>query len=498
MLHAIDRLTPYLLDLGLSASALFFLIILAMVLCRQPTRRRVWARSGLISSLLLPVLVSLNPGPRLDVSVALRPLIRPSIVASAPAMLPWPSSGSTMLLWLGRGAGIGYLVGSAGFLGWWLLGRWGVRFVVNHSVPPSDETADGFDAIPSRGVLPRPRLRVSTRVGRPVLAGFWRTTILIPPTLDRPEARAGLLLSLEHELAHARSADPFFLWIGGLAQALWFGIPPFWWIREQVRLDQEFLADREALGDRGVHAYASSLVEMAKAGVVGDEPGGLDLRRGGGDVGPPSADARSPLFQRILMLIKNPYPIEQAPPPGLVWSAGLATLALTCSASFLTLGFRDDAASWPNRAAVALAPFHMRRLDLPASGPSAEPFRLRYRLGEAFTLDAEVFATGVELQQLRIQEHALGSLQRLPDVLFDEPAWHPIRIVRSNSKESVWVDGIKIADRIPVRDRTSWISLQALPDRPTEFREILVRPVQATVDPLDDPEPVPTLPRMPN
>lgn len=498
MLTALDRLIPFLADLGLAASTLFFLIVLAMVLCRQPTRRRVWARSGLISSLLLPALISLNPGPRLDVSAALRPLIRPSNVRSALDSLPVPEMGAARRVWTGRAIGVGYLLGSAGFLGWWLMGRWGVRFVVGHSVPPSDEAEAAFEAIPYRGLLPRPRLRVSARVGRPVLAGFWRTTILIPPTLDLPEEEPNLIVSLEHELAHAASADPFFLWINGLAQALWFGIPPFWWIREQVRLDQEFLADREAAGARGAAAYASSLLDLARAGGIGAEPEGESGPRGRRVAEPVHAGATSPLFLRILMLIRNPFPIEDAAPRGLTWVAGGASLAVTIALSCLTLGFWDDAESWPGTAPGATTPFLMKSLDLPPAGEAAEPFQVRYRLGDAFTLDAEVFSTAGELQDLRILEHSLGSLQGLTEVIFDEAAWHRVRIMRSHGHESVWVDDAKVADRVPIRDRSSWISVRPLPDRPTSYRNIAVRPLQSGVDAHDLAQPSPAALGMPN
>ena len=51
-----------------------------------------------------------------------------------------------------------------------------------------------------------------------------------------------------------------------LAQAIWFFLPPIWWIRDQMKLDQEFLADRGAVEQFGTSGrYASTLVDLASS-----------------------------------------------------------------------------------------------------------------------------------------------------------------------------------------------------------------------------------------
>ena len=112
---------------------------------------------------------------------------------------------------------------------------------------------------------PRPNLRVSSGVQRPVLVGLFRTTILIPSHYDEPEASPEFLkLSLLHELAHAEQSDPWFGTIASLAQSVWFFLPHVWWLRSQLIMDQEFMADNAASLRYGTSSrYAASLLSLA-------------------------------------------------------------------------------------------------------------------------------------------------------------------------------------------------------------------------------------------
>src|SRR3954464_4279492 len=62
----IDRLGMLVLDASLGATLLVGSIALAMVGCRQPSRRVGLARAAIIGSLALFPLVALSPLPRLD------------------------------------------------------------------------------------------------------------------------------------------------------------------------------------------------------------------------------------------------------------------------------------------------------------------------------------------------------------------------------------------------------------------------------------------------
>ena len=115
--------------------------------------------------------------------------------------------------------------------------------------------------------LPFPPLRVSARINRPVLVGLFRTFILIPPAYNEEGFdKESLKLILLHELAHAAQGDTYFHAAASLAQSLWFFLPFLWWLRTQLRIDQEFLADQRVVMLTGSPAgYATRLVTLATA-----------------------------------------------------------------------------------------------------------------------------------------------------------------------------------------------------------------------------------------
>jgi hypothetical protein len=69
-----------------------------------------------------------------------------------------------------------------------------------------------------------------------------------------------------HELAHLHRGDAWTgLWFG-LGQAVFFPLPWFWWLRRQVGLCQEYLADAAAAGLAArVEDYAEFLVSLSRA-----------------------------------------------------------------------------------------------------------------------------------------------------------------------------------------------------------------------------------------
>src|SRR5262249_11389153 len=159
----------------------------------------------------------------------------------------WPLS----RLWTGRVLTALYLGGAAAGLALFLLGCWGLVWITSQSTEPSPTAVALYQALPFDPAGPRPPLRIGTPVPRALLVGAFRQTILVPAELDDVHASDQLKLSLLHELAHSESSDYWFSVAGSLAQAFWFFLPPLWWIRAQMRLDHEFLADRRAAREFG-------------------------------------------------------------------------------------------------------------------------------------------------------------------------------------------------------------------------------------------------------
>ena len=247
--------------------------MLAMLVCRQPTRRLLIARVALLASLAMIPLVALVPLPRLDLlDTLVQSDLVPSVVdprdSSKPGVsgrpdraamhdvslrssridLPRQAAGNGR--WLPRSLTLIDLACVGTGMAWLLLGVLGSALAdppfTCRRRPPTQKI---FDRL-SPTTWPddaRPALRCQSRVQHPVVVGFLHPTILIPPALDEPGGDPELLrLSLLHEIAHADQWDPWFGTIASLAQTVWFFLPQIWWLRSQLLIDQEFLADRSA------------------------------------------------------------------------------------------------------------------------------------------------------------------------------------------------------------------------------------------------------------
>lgn len=505
-----DRCVAAGLDAALAAALLTGLSALAMILCRQPARRRTWGRLGLLASLLLLPLALFSPIPKIDLrhptasfwvldphfeprdlevaadpatSPPDRPAAAPGSVAPAGRPprrldLPWRTA-------IGRALLVAYGCGLVLGLGRLLLGVAGWSYWVRNASRASARSVELLGSLPFEGGARRPRVLVSDRTGRPVLVGFVGSTILIPPELDRPGLEAKLRLGLLHELAHAEVGDHRWSLVATLAQAVWFFLPQTWWIRGQLRLDAEFLADHRAVGYFGTsYNYAESLVSLAidptagasSAGGPAPEPirGGLatlpEPHRGG--------SLASSLLQRVQMLLKCPFEVEASPPR--LWSAAVGGIFVgwTLAASCLSLQDWCDRSEGLARASVteAVRAFHLAELVIAPHRLDGRPFALRFRLPERFRMVCEVMAEPAELVRLEILGYRLGPTFASEPTLAPvaaSSAWRQVEITREpGGVEAVQVDGNQlVAPHRPVK-LAPWLTIQPIPGRTNRFRNL--------------------------
>ncbi len=501
MSHALDRLGEALLDASLAAVAISGLVVLAMVQCRQPSRRLGWARAGLVSTLALLPLAALNPVPRIDVRERFWSLLPIGLEGSPPARTlaggevkpprldrhPGRSEASpaqpvvggepiSTLRWprqVARGMVVCYLAGASLGVGWIWLGLWGSAWLVRRARAPSKEAFAHCAALPFEGRARRPGLRVSDRVSRSVLVGIVRPTILIPAALDGPGSAERLRLSLLHELAHAEGADHRFGPAASLAVAIWFFLPSLWWIRGQMKLDQEFLADRRAVAHFGtIGCYASSLVELAAALSSADGRSDRASTGSASSSGPGSASA---LFQRVLMLVRCPFAIEGRSPAWWRWSTAMTLALATLSASCLTLrGLAGRSPSPVPEVEREDAPRSIRfpQLSIAPREHDDRPFDLRLRLPTQFSLSFEVMAEPTDLSRLEVLGHPLGPVVELDPARPVYRLWHRVQIRRAGSSEVVLVDDRPVLEGARPPNAASWLTIRPLPGQSTRIREL--------------------------
>ena len=131
-----------------------------------------------------------------------------------------------------------------------------------------------------------------------------------------------------HELTHLRRRDLWSYWALGVAQAVFFFVPWFWWLRRQVRLCQEYVADAAAAarGRAAPDEYAAFLVSLAKTPAA--------------PIGAAGLGTSSDLFRRVSMLLQNSTRVQAACPRR--WSLAAAGGLFGAAVLFSGLGLRAE------------------------------------------------------------------------------------------------------------------------------------------------------------
>ncbi len=478
MWERIELLGVFVLDAGLASTVLLAIVTLAMLVSRQPARRVWLARAAMLGSLALIPLIGLELVPRFDVVELLQGFgvfhlralsTRTDSVQGVASVFarfgPWPLRLVTLFYFSGLAIG----------LAWLILGFFAVFMLRRVSERPSTEALGLLESLHFIPCFRRPRLRVSRRARHPMLVGTIWPMILIPPELDDPRAEglSRLKLSLLHELAHAESADSWFGLLGNLVSAFWFFVPPLWWISSQVRLDQEFLADRRAANSFGpMRDYASSLLELATSHDANLSSIPIRSVR--------EESMASPLFHRVLMLLWCPFPVEVTPPGW--WSRGVPWLLVLLTLGTSTLAFRP-----PRYAPVPLAKLHqfaMGKLELPAAFANIHGrvplFELPLRLPNRFDLTLEVWGNLATLAKMRISGLPLVSPLRIAisEKFPDPDTWHKVKLGSENGVFSLRIDDVPVEFlNLSGQDSsvlTPWLSVEQAPDLPGLFQNLLL------------------------
>jgi beta-lactamase regulating signal transducer with metallopeptidase domain len=469
----LDRSGSTLLDATLASMALTGLVVLAMLQCRQPARRLVWARTGLISSLALLPLAALNPAPRVDL---VGPIVSLLGYSSRSEKSRFEAGPATSIEQRATGLDLGgkavtlYLLGVTVGLTWTGLGLWGVVRLVSRGSRPSPSTVQLYESLPFAGRTTRPQLLVSEKIDRPVLAGLLDPVILIPPDLDLPGSTDRLRLGLLHELAHVENLDHRFRPMALVAQAFWFFLPTSWWIREQLKLDQEFLADRRAVSHFGSSgAYASTLVEVA-SGVSNASQASKVSVIPSTITGPLIASA---LFQRVQMLVKCPFPIERETSRLWCWSTSVTVAIVAVATSFLTIRGLDD--SWvplPLLPGGKTQSIRIPQLVIAPRDSQNASFDLHYRLPSEFSLTLEVMAEPLELPLLEVLGHSLGRQTTSDSADSVDRLWHRVEIKRAGGFDFMVVDDRPMAPMVIPANPCPWISFRPFPSQITRIRDL--------------------------
>ena len=261
-----------------------------------------------------------------------------------------------------------YLVGVAALAMWWVLGFAGLRRMLRTARPaPACCRALLREIAGPAGE--NVRLLVSSRAPQPFTFGWFQPVIVLPEEMTNvlelnPEPQPSsfpleLRWSLAHEWSHIARGDVRVWSFAGLVRLVYYYQPLCWWLRRELRLCQDYLADAAAAHESSPENYAEFL---AARGVGSPLAVGLGI-----------AGGKSDLYRRIAMLVQNRRSLETHCPRW--WTVAAATGAVALVVLAATFGSRTEALAAASQPADSSArqsseTGNLRPLD---SGESKDP-----------------------------------------------------------------------------------------------------------------------------
>lgn len=196
---------------------------------------------------------------------------------------------------------VAYLAGVALMLAWILVGLAAVWRLLRSARPAPLECRILLHSL-GGPASERVALVVSSRVAQPCAVAWPRTTIVLPQELVAQQDPQALRWALAHEWSHVERSDLTSWLASGLVRAVYFYQPLVWWLRGQLQLSQDFLADSAAANQgNGPEDYAEFLTTSCFTRPT--LAAGLGI---GGRI--------SDLQRRVVMLIDRRRPLERVSP----------------------------------------------------------------------------------------------------------------------------------------------------------------------------------------
>jgi beta-lactamase regulating signal transducer with metallopeptidase domain/protocatechuate 3,4-dioxygenase beta subunit len=250
--------------------------------------------------------------PAVQAGMTTEPEPAPPAAPALAASVSWPTTPQLIVS--------SYATVAGGLVLFWLVGLVKLWRLHRSTVPAPRHAVDHLRQLAGpKG--DRVRLLASDQLDVPLTFTWRRPIIVLPGVLCQSEGTAALRYCLAHEWSHVERRDIWTWHLAAIAQFLFFYQPLFWWLRRQLRLCQDYLADARAAEQAAMaEDYADYLVGLARRRLGAPVPLALGI-----------ADRRSNLYRRIIMLINNRQPLERR-------CRWLWTLAVTLGAAVLLGG----------------------------------------------------------------------------------------------------------------------------------------------------------------
>jgi beta-lactamase regulating signal transducer with metallopeptidase domain len=191
-----------------------------------------------------------------------------------------------------------YAATSAGLAAWWLLGQVLLFRIAHAARPAPSEVHEWFREIRGREGREVVLLESDT-LELPLTFTWIRPVIVLPRALCSGGDSQELRFCLAHEWSHIERRDARAWNLAALAGFVLFYQPLFWWLRRQLRLCQDYLADDRARALASAEDYASYLVRLARGHRTGLTLPALGV-----------SDRHTNLYRRVAMLLQDHEPLE--------------------------------------------------------------------------------------------------------------------------------------------------------------------------------------------
>jgi beta-lactamase regulating signal transducer with metallopeptidase domain len=192
---------------------------------------------------------------------------------------------------------VSYAAASAGMMAWWLAGQvllWRVRRAARPVTPQVHEMFRAIAGPAGQAVV----LLESDLVKSPFTYTWAQPVVVLPTALCAVDSSQELRFCLAHEWSHIERRDALAWNLAALGGFVLFYQPLFWWLRRQLRLCQDYLADDKAAALASAEDYAIYLVRLARARSTVCALPALGV-----------GDRRTNLFRRVAMLVGDHEPL---------------------------------------------------------------------------------------------------------------------------------------------------------------------------------------------
>lgn len=238
-----------------------------------------------------------------------------------------------------------YAAGLMALTAWWLVGFAGLLRILRSARPAPEACRARLREI-AGPAGDRVRLLVSGRVRQPFTFAWGRPVIVLPEAMcaDEADPLAGgstaeqrasagvavpspsLTLALAHEWSHVARGDTWTWSFAGFVRLIYFWQPLAWWLRAELRLCQDYLADADAARLSSPTDYAEFLATRAVGRPLAV---GLGITAG-----------KSDLYRRVAMLVQHRRSLETRCPRW--WTAGVVSSAMGLVLLAATFGERAE------------------------------------------------------------------------------------------------------------------------------------------------------------